>query len=269
MTEIFDDIKKLYEFRRPCKELEDYIEFFSESSSSATKEYTGHQNFSVKMFPSWTPTLWINLGPSYYLSLGDKRYYIPSGHGIVINRDSMAERTNKPADYLFTIKFYPGGLEKVIGINQSGLAGKLIPAKDLLPSFLICNAKQLDSFEERIKLFEDFFLQQMIKNTKKDHYIQLVTQTIATYTSSGMRYNVNELSGRLFASSKTISRYFKATIGITPKVYFESIRARAALVAYLHNTGIFNPADYGYYDMSHFYKGIKNFTGNRLAEHLG
>lgn len=36
MTEIFDDIKKMYRFGKPAMELYEYIEFFSESSFEQT-----------------------------------------------------------------------------------------------------------------------------------------------------------------------------------------------------------------------------------------
>jgi hypothetical protein len=65
MIEIFDDIRKIYQFGSPCEELADYIDFFSESSFEATRTHIGNSDFTVKMFPSWTPTFWINLGPSY------------------------------------------------------------------------------------------------------------------------------------------------------------------------------------------------------------
>ena len=57
MVEIFDNIRKIYTFSEACPELADHIEFFSESSFEATKKYIDGEHFSVKMFPSWTPTI--------------------------------------------------------------------------------------------------------------------------------------------------------------------------------------------------------------------
>jgi len=72
MREIFDDIRQLYRFRCPTGELEDLIEFFSESESEKTKSFAGGHLFTVSMFPSYTPTIWLNFGPSYQIGLGNR-----------------------------------------------------------------------------------------------------------------------------------------------------------------------------------------------------
>lgn len=267
MVEIFDNIRKIYLFSPPCEELTDYIEFFSESSTDATQAFAGNAGFTVKMFPSWTPTFWINLGAPYYLKLGNKRYFIPPGRDILVTRDSVAERYNTPADNLFTIKFFPGGLETVLGIDQSGLAGKLVHLKEVLPaSFILC-IKKANDFEERKKLLNNFFLSQIKKRNPRAHYTELVKKTIATYETGNMQYNVDELSERLFITSKTINRYFTKVIGITPKSYLSIVRSRTALTAYVSDKKGFDPSVFGYHDMSHFYKEIMKFTGERMAVH--
>lgn len=267
MVEIFDNIRKIYLFSPPCEELADHIEFFSESSADATQAFAGNVGFTVKMFPSWTPTFWINLGTPYYLTLGNKRHFIPPGRDILVIRDTIAERHNLPADHLFTIKFYPGGLEAVLGIDQSSLTGTLVHLQDVLPASFIQCIKKANGFEERKKLLEDFFLSQMKLKNPRAHYTELVRKTIATYETGSMQYNVDELSERLFITSKTINRYFNKVVGISPKNYLSIIRSRTALTAYVSDKKGFDPSFFGYYDMSHFYKEVIKFTGERMAIH--
>src|SRR6266516_8093177 len=100
MIEIFDDIRKIYQFHPPCEELAAYIEFFSESSPDATRYYIGNNSFTVKMFPSWTPTFWFNLGAAYYLNTTQDRYLIPPGKDILLIRDGIVERCNLPTDHI-------------------------------------------------------------------------------------------------------------------------------------------------------------------------
>jgi hypothetical protein len=45
MVEIFDNIRKIYTFSDACPELADHIEFFSESSSEATKRNIAGETF--------------------------------------------------------------------------------------------------------------------------------------------------------------------------------------------------------------------------------
>src|ERR1700759_2749089 len=115
MVEIFNNIRKIYTFQQPCCELADHVEFFSESSIEATREHISDKYFSVKMFASYTPTFYINLGSPYEIMVGGKRHFIAANEDIMILRNSIVERHNKPTDNIFTVKFFPGSLEVVLG----------------------------------------------------------------------------------------------------------------------------------------------------------
>lgn len=264
MIEIFDNIRKIYTFKAPCEELADHIEFFSESSFEATQRYIAGESFSVKMFPSWTPTFYINLGEPYCISVGSKQYFIGADEDILILRNSIVERYNSPTDNIFTVKFYPGGLEAVLDIKQTALIDQVIDLKKILPAALLYKLKQQNTFEERLGILQTFFLQSY--RHKHDHYLQFVRDTIAAYTDGDMQLGIDDLAERMFATSKTINRYFNRVVGISPKNYFSILRTRTALTAYVNNPG-FVPYNHGYYDMSHFYKDVVRFTGKRLIEH--
>lgn len=263
MIEIFDNIRKLYNFSPPCPELEDYIEFFSESSPEATALHAVNTSFSVTMFPSWTPTIWINLGSPYQVINGKDCHTITPSDDILILRDSMVTRYNQPSDYIFTVKFFPGGLERILGITQVKFIGQVIPLKHIMPPALIQSVKAAGSFEERMELLQQFFLFSYVRQKKKDHYIRLVRDSIDLY-SGNLQYNTSETAEKMFVTSKTINRYFNNIVGISPRKYFSILRARTALSAYLADKKNFVSGDYGYYDMSHFYREMVKFTGQRM-----
>jgi len=265
MVEIFDDIRKIYQFHSPCEELADHIEFFSESSSEATRNHIGNSYFSVKMFPSWTPTIWFNLGPSYQLKTGNKQYHIPAETDILIVRNEIAERINQSTDHIFTVKFFPGGFESVLDIAQSTCRDQVTDVRNILPLSVIQQVKDKNNPGDRKQVLQDFFLHQLSKKKKRDHYLRFVKETIACYENGQLQYNVNELSARLFTTSKTINRYFNQVVGTSPKNYFTILRARTALTAWIAGKKNFQPADFGYYDLSHFYKEINRFTGQPLC----
>ena len=266
MVEIFDNIRQLYNFSAPCPELADYIEFFSESAAEETALYARNKRFTVKMFASWTPTIWINLGTPYELVAGQTCYPVNASDDVLVLRDATMERRNLPSDHIFTVKFFPGGLEAVLGLNQTAFIGRIIALNDILPGLLIHSVKMANSFRERMDLLQDFFLSQHAKQRKKDHYIHLVKDSIDLYANNRMQYNTSEVAERMFITSKTINRYFNNFIGLSPKKYFSILRTRAALTAYLAGKGAFSPCDYGYHDMSHFYKEVIRFTGQGLAK---
>jgi len=268
MREIFDNIKKIYTFSEPCGELQDFIEFFSESSAEETQRHIGCECFTVKMFPSWTPTIYINLGTPYGLALGHAQKNISSADDILILRNNIVERVNLPADHIFTIKFYPGGLEAITGINQKYFIDKVAAATVVLPAELLHELKLAQNFEDRVQLLQQFFLSKLYRAKVKSHYIQFVQDAVGAFNTGGMQYNNSQLAEKMFTTSKTIYRYFNNVVGTSPKNYLCILRTRAALTAYVTGKNNFDPDLHGYYDMSHFYKDVIKFTGQKLAERL-
>src|SRR5580658_1205297 len=124
MTEIFDDIRGIYDFTLPCEPLRPFIEFFSESSRDKTTHFAAGNPFTIEMFQSWTPTFWINLGVPYRVTTGHIHHKISPDNDILVLRDTTTTRNNHSADHIFTVKFFPGGLESILGINQVKFIGR-------------------------------------------------------------------------------------------------------------------------------------------------
>lgn len=266
MVEIFDNIRKIYTFTEACPGLSEHIEFFSESSYEETKKHIAGQHFSIKMFASWTPTFYINLGAPYVISIGNKQHSVSADKDILILRNSIVERYNTPSDNIFTVKFHPGGLEAVLGISQLKCVNQLVDLNEVLSPKLLRAIKQPVSFEERCILMQQFLLDLFTKRRKQDYYLQFVSDCTEHYTAGGMQLNTSEIAEKMFVTSKTINRYFNRVVGISPKSYFSILRARVALTAYVNQKPDFSPYDFGYYDMSHFYKEVVNFTGSKLID---
>jgi len=264
MVEIFDDIRKIYRFVAPCEELADYVEFFSESSPEETAREFPSMSFMVKMFPSWTPTIWINLGTPYSIDMGSYCYEVPANRDVLVLRNNIVIRHNLPSDKIFTIKFFPGGLQAFFNIDQTACINKVLNAADIIPSRLINTLKEQACLEGRIKILQDFLCASLARQKASDHYLQLMQESIGLYTASNMHYNTSELAEKLFLSSKTINRYFHRAVGTNPKKYFSILRARTALTVYAADKKKFEPSHYGYYDMSHFYRQARQFSGQRM-----
>lgn len=265
MTEIFENIKKLYLFKSPCIELEPYIEFFSETSLAATKAYIQSSVFTVKLFPSYTPTIWINLGTPYHLKNGANWKKIDEYTDVLVLRNEIIERRNLPTDNIFTIKFFPGALEAIFGISQTEIGSEIIDVSQIIPSHLIKRLKNQSSIEDRIVLLEHFFLHKLYSNDKNSYYLNCIQQTIDAFNQSGLILKNKELVQNLAFSNKSMYRYFTKTIGSSPKNYLMLTRARIALTAYVNDIDSFSPYEYGYFDRSHFYKDMIKFTGKKLS----
>ncbi len=268
MVEIFNDIRKIYEFYQPCEELARHVEFISESMpvtdeninrAEKTLQFSG-----VKMFPSWTPTFWINLGPYYYLASGKETRVIKSTDDVLLLRDGTVERLKQANDHIFTVKFRPGGLEAVLGISQPKLAGQVVNLNEILPPAFLQKIKQPMPTAERFEVMQQFLLSSY-KNKTEDYYLKFVTDCIGNYGAADMQLNTSQVAERMFVTSKTINRYFHKVVGLSPKNYFSIIRTRTALTTWVNQRELFTPYDFGYYDMSHFYKDVVKFTGRKLS----
>lgn len=264
MVEIFDNIRKIYRFSNACPELAEYIEFFAESAGG----FISGDQVSVKMFASWTPTFFINLGTPYLINLGNRQHSVGAGRDIAILRDGLVERIKCPGDHLFTVKFYPGGLEAVLGISQLGLADRPVDLAALLPYTFLAQLHQALTFDERCLWMEQYLLGALVRRKKQDHYLSFVRDYIGMYQAGGMQQRISGMADQAFVQAKTVNRYFKRVVGIAPKSYFSILRARSALTAYVESPAGFTPPDFGYYDMSHFYKAIRCFTGDKLTDHM-
>ena len=266
MVEIFENIRKIYTFSHPCEELAGHVEFFSESCPHATRQYLGGNAFTVKMFPAYTPTFWLNLGPAYRLAAGNCQHLVNAGEDVLVIRDGTTERINHANDHIFTVKFFPGGLQAIFGIAQPAIKNIVTPLADILPGHLLQKLKSAADFSQRMQLMQNYMLAQLAANSQPDYYTHIVKQSIAYFQEGSLQFNVGQLAERLFVSSKSINRYFTRAVGVTPKHYFSVLRARAALSAYVEDTAAFNPAAYGYHDASHYYKEAARFTGQKLVD---
>lgn len=266
MVEIFNDIRKIYEFSEACAPLEPYVEFFSETSVNLTRTFIGDEPFTVEMFASWTPTIWINLGSPYQLDTSFGKFRIQPDQDIVTLRDTPVTRNNCSADHIFTVKFFPGGLEAVTGFNQYFLKGRILNAVDIFPYELLASIKKQSNFKARQALVEAYLLSCLAgRKQPVDHYLRIVTDSIALYEEGTMCYNTSQLAEKMFVSSKSINRYFTRVVGTAPKRYFSMLRARKAVTAFISGRKVFDPSQFGYYDLSHFHREAFQFTGRRLS----
>jgi len=264
MVEIFQDIRQAHDFSQPCAALAPYVEFYAQSARPQFPAPGALAYQSSTMFASWTPTCYINLGPAYLLDLARTRHTVRAGEDVLLLRNTTVARHKSAADNLFTLKFYPGGLEAVLGISQVQFASRLVPLTQVLPAPLLAHLKQPLSFPERVSVLEAFLLRAFRQPAHPDHYVRLVNDAIGEYQASGLILSSSAVAERIFLTSKTINRYFHRVVGTAPSQYFAILRARTALTAFVAAPLAFAPSDYGYYDRSHFAKAVRQFTGQPL-----
>jgi AraC-like DNA-binding protein len=265
MTEIFDDIRKLYVFRVPCPELAEFIEFFSETSPDAADKHLTEDTFTVKLFASFTPTIWLNMGTSYELYKEGTATRIDKTADILVLRSTTLERKNLFTDNIFTIKFLPLGFEAIFGISQAAIGDGILKADDILGTDIIKKVKRLESLKERSLFLEKILIEKLKRNFSNKNYMDPVKRAIQLFSCSGMDSRLSHLTCSLYISEKTFYRYFQKSIGTNPKDFFLVTRCREALSVYRKDKASFCPYDFGYYDYAHFSKEVIRFTGASLT----
>lgn len=266
MVEIFDNIRKLYAFHLPCPELQPHVEFYSETAPDAMNTFIGEMPFTVKMFPSYTPTIWLNLGAPYQLKHGNQLTTVDAQTDVLILRSGIVERRNLPTDNIFTIKFNPGGFEAIFGIPQTTIGHGIIDVAQLIPANILRKVKRGPDFTSRRQHIEQYLLDQLHKHRLTAYTLTTVQQAIDLFTHTGMQLNNQQLALRHHLTEKTFYRYCTQVIGASPKQYFATLRARNALTAFITHRTQFDHTRFGYYDLSHFYKDMARFTGRKISE---
>lgn len=199
------------------------------------------------------------------MTIGTKTYTIKEAEDVFLLRDGYVCRHNQADDYIFTVKFFPGGLEAILGLSQLPLVGKVIRLHEILPPDLLMKVKTAADFHQRKMIFERFFMEAKSRRNS-DHYLDFVTDTIARNVEGALQFNVDQVAERRFITSKTLNRYFHRVVGLSPKKYFSLVRARTALTAFIADRKQFNPEDFSYHDKSHFYRDMMSFTGQRIKD---
>lgn len=266
MTEIFDDIRQFYRFAAPCPELAAYIDFFSESDLGHTRETIGDNPFSIKLFPSYTPTIWINLGADYTLKSAKQAHKVAKSKSVLVLRGQTLERQNQPNDHIFTIKFKPCGFEAIFGVPQSRIDGKMYDANELFGMDIRKKIVELNGLAARAAYFERLFCERLNKAKKEQFTMMKINATVEYYISSGMELKTSVLAEQVYVTEKSLYRYFVNNIGTSPKNYLNNLRIRASLEKYIQDRANFSVHDFGFYDLSHFYKSYELFTGQKFSE---
>jgi AraC-like DNA-binding protein len=220
MNEIFNDIRNLYDFRKPIAPLAEYVEFYSETSLSSVEKHIQTEHYSIKLYPSYTPTIWINLGKPYILEGDNLQQKIAQQNDIIVLRHQTLDRQVHHQDRIFTVKFLPLGFESIFGYSQSKLSDFNTNAADLLGYDFILRLKKLETLDDKVVSIESYLLGKVFNNAKP--IFNGLSKAIRCYENSNFSLKITEIAAEVFLTEKTFNRHFHQTIGTNPRRYFGS-----------------------------------------------
>ena len=123
----------------------------------------------------------------------------------------------------------------------------------------VFHLKSEASLAERLKEIEEFLYRFMsVKTLRESHY---VTEAISHMRTNLEAIRIENIAREFSITNKSLGRYFLKYTGLSPKGVFRILRFRKSLATYLSGSDNFDFSGFGFYDLSHFYREIKGFTG--------
>ena len=162
------------------------------------------------------------------------------------------------------VYFYPSAIKTVFAFDVNEITDDCL-GLDLISKadydLLLDKIIPLESHEQRINVLSQYFYRQIIKNNLDSNKIDFALRQILH--SNGL-IRIQDLTESLDVSERSLERYFKQFVGITPQKYIRLCRFRAALddIKNLNYEKLTDIAyEYGYADQSHFIREFKTFSG--------
>jgi AraC-like DNA-binding protein len=167
--------------------------------------------------------------------------------------------------HCFAARFYPFGFANFVTAPIKNLANKETPIEQLFgeepAKELEQKIIQASDTKERIGIIESFLLNKLNDKATID---SIVKSTIDTFLLTKGSAPINAMLNEDSAKRRQLERKFLKQVGLSPKQLGKVIRLQAALKMMLNqkNESLTQIAyDNEYYDLAHFNRDFKEFTG--------
>ncbi len=245
----------IYEHVSPKKELEHIVKSFWMINSDGDMSVQAQ-----KIIPDGYPELIFHYGDPYRININGswetQEHTILAGQ---IRNYFFLENTGESK--MFAIKFQPWALRELFNTDVSLITDKVIKIPREMDTVLQM-VKQIaistSSFEEKVQQVENWF-EQFVQDKNLSEKYKIVQNLIDKKGSVSLK----QIQEEYRISERTLERYFKSHVGLSPKFYARIIR-----FSYIFQLVQEEEIDWtdivfraGYYDQSHFSKNFKEFTG--------
>lgn len=253
-----------YKLQEPIAELSHIIKNFwmIDSENNATVE-------EQKIIPDGYPEMIFHSADAYKTNI----------HGVwqLQDHDLIAGQItnyfyleNTGVTNMFAIKLQPWALALLFGIDMSTITNEVITIeggllKAIMPIKQIAISDTI-SFEDKVQEIEAWFVvyikTRMITINKGIEATQLMIE------HRGER-GLSEIRNQIGISERSLERFFKTHIGLSPKLYYRIVRFSNIFNLVQEEDFKWSDVVYlgGFYDQSHFIKNFKEFTGEEPSNY--
>ena len=225
------------------------------------------KGFSDALFPNLGYTYLVNLGTPFVMQVEQKKFNMKTDG--FLPRPGYIECFHRPGNSLFGIKFKVSPIIFEKKIDFADYKGSIFPLSYLAEAGLLDQVKKAASFEDRVEILTSYYDQQIDRHEGSLQPVSIVTSILNdAVNESNYAAPVEELASKHHISSRTLQRYFLTCTGVNSKQALQLLRIRKAIGAMLGDAGQFDLTNYGYYDLSHFYKHLKQFFHSDSLKHI-
>ena len=248
---------KMYFQKEPVPQLSGIIKSFWQIDKGETTSV-----IREKIIPDGYPELIFHYGDYYKTNINGvwqvQELNLIAGQ---IKNHFFLENSGKSK--LFGIKFQPWALNELFNIEMSELTDRVVEIpNELLGTLRSVKKISISSltFTEKVKKIEDWFVEFLsnidLKSLKGQKAVELIIEDQG-------KTDLKKIQNEVGISERSLERYFKPKIGLSPK-YFSRI-IRFSHIFKLVQSEKIDWMDIaflsGFYDQSHFIKNFKEFTG--------
>ncbi len=250
---------KQYCFAVPCVPLQLYVECYWQLD---LRNGAPENDYWEQIFANLNASLVFNLGSPFGIKKQESTDEWSFAKSIVVgqrNQPVMYHHAN--GNFLLGIKFKPAGLSALLDVDAQALNNDFVLINELAKTAELEEKLAADTtFEQRAKRVELFLLGLWAKNEQKNYRHYYLHKAINHFHQNQTGYTINQLAGALSLTPKTLTRYFKHSVGLSPKTSARIVRFRNALPYYVAYGSAYPYDELGYTDFSHFIKDYKAFT---------
>lgn len=156
------------------------------------------------------------------------------------------------------VYFQPTALKSIFGIDADELTNQHIDINELIKTNITDQLLNTATAEQRIELLSSFLMQQAEQRKSENEKVSFASEQLQKGVS------LPTIQNELNISERSLERYFKQHIGISPKLYARINRFQSALES-LRRTDFETLTDIAYqnnyFDQSHFIRDFKEFAG--------
>ena len=221
------------------------------------------------LIPMNNVDLIINLSAPIKYKSATKEETFKNSHFIGI-QDNYKVVEQKGILDIFGISFSPTGFYPVIKEPLSKFANNIVLIDQIIPAFKIITEKmaEIESSQQRIAIIEEMLINIIdFKLLPDKNYDSLIND----FLTHGDALNIKDYCKNHFYNQRTVERFFKKYIGITPKAFLMNTKFQKSIKS-LRMGNVDSMAQIGYefnyYDQTHFINSFKSFMGKTPAKQL-